>query len=64
MTGGLDNWSVSNPGMITSIRIIMVDLIIQKRIRRTVAHEFGHILGIGDAYGGAQGLMQNYNRNP
>jgi RHS repeat-associated protein len=52
MTGGLDNWSVSNPGMITMYKDYNGGPdYSEDEYGRTVAHEFGHILGIGDAYG-------------
>ncbi|AEY66721.1 RHS repeat-associated core domain-containing protein [Clostridium sp. BNL1100] len=53
MDGGQEKWSVSNKKKITMYRSWGGDPneYGQKGYAHTVAHEFGHVLGIGDAYG-------------
>jgi hypothetical protein len=52
MTGGLTKWSVSNPGSIVMYKDYNGGPDYSEYdYGRTAAHEFGHILGIGDAYG-------------
>lgn len=60
------NWSLQQPG-----RIFMIKYGSLYRFRQTCAHEFGHILGLGDAYPafyrfyyeapGTRGYMMNNN---
>ena len=53
MDGGQDDWSVSNDKKITMYRSHSGDPneYSQYGYASTIAHEFGHVLGLGDAYG-------------
>jgi len=63
------NWSPSNPGNIHLNLRFFKD---KNRFERVSAHEFGHVLGLGDAYGahyrffyeapGTEDYMMNHNR--
>ncbi len=49
---GQDSWSISNPGTITMYKGYKSRKdYTQSEYARTIAHEFGHILGLDDAYG-------------
>lgn len=60
------NWSPSNPGSVFLRRCLYL-----RTYEQTAAHEFGHVLGIGDAYGafyrffyeapGTERYMMNHN---
>jgi hypothetical protein len=69
MKSGKGGWSVSNPGKITIYKAYNDDPdYTYNQYGGVAAHEFGHILGIGDAYGYPPGatpeLMAKYDNRP
>ena len=70
MNGGQDEWTVSNTKKITMYRSSNGELPCygMQGYGFTVAHEFGHVLGLGDAYGYEPGaskeIMREFGNRP